>query len=366
MFISHKAFRKEIIMIYKVLSINPGSTSTKIALYENETELFCTTIRHKTEELTAFAEIADQYDFRKDLVIKELEKSGYKIEDLSAVVGRGGLFPNIKSGGYIVNDNIKKAVFSAEMTPHASNLGSLVSKAIADQVGIPAYVYDCVSSDEMESYVKITGLPDARRVNTCHVLNTKAMGRKYAEEIGAKYEDLNLVIAHLGGGITVSAHEKGRIADQLADDEGPFSPERAGAIPMLQFIKLAYSGNWDAKEMSKRIRGNGGLKAYFGTSDCQEIEKMIEAGDDKVKEVYDAMAYNVAKGIGTMSPALRFKVDAVIITGGIAYSKYLTQKIVSYLGNYTKIVVMPGENEMESLTFGALRILRGEEVAQEY
>ncbi len=354
-------------MEYKILSINPGSTSTKIALYNNETELFCSTIRHTDEELAPYGDIADQYDFRKDLVIKELETQGYKAEELSAVVGRGGLFPNVKGGGYLVNDKMKETVFSGVMVPHASNLGSIVSKAIADTIGVPAYVYDCVTSDEMKDYTKITGLAEITRSSACHVLNTKAMGRKLAEKMGKKYEEMNIIVAHLGGGISVSAHEQGKIVDLLADDEGPLSPERAGGLPALEVIKLAFSGKFDsAKSLGKHLRGNGGLKSLIGTSDCIEVEKMIESGDEKAKAAYDAMAYNIAKNIARLAPALKFKVDAVLITGGIAYSKYLTNEILSYLGDFTKIEVLPGENEMESLTFGALRILRGEETAQEY
>ncbi len=353
-------------MDYKILSINPGSTSTKIALYENENELFCTTIRHSVEELAPYAEVYDQADFRKELVINELKKNGYELSDLHATVGRGGLFTNIRAGGYAVNQKMKDLVKSGTMIAHASNLGSLISAAIAEPLGIPAYVYDCVSSDDLKDIARITGLPEVVRESTCHVLNTKAMGRKYAESIGKKYEDLNLVIAHLGGGISVSAHEKGLIVDMVADDEGSFSPERAGGLPAVKTAKLCFSGEYDQKSFSKLIRGGGGLKRHLGTTDCIEVEKRIENGDEQAKKIYDAMAYCVAKDIGRMSAPLRFDVDAVVITGGIAYSKPLTDLICEYLGSYTKLVVLPGENEMEALTFGALRILRGEEVAQEY
>ncbi len=353
-------------MNYKILSINPGSTSTKIALYENETELFCTTLRHSVEELAPFPDIADQYDFRKNLVMTELEKHGYKAEDLSAVVGRGGLFTGIKAGGYKVTEKMKEMAASDKVVPHASNIGSLISAAIAEPLGIPAYIYDSVCADELTDEARVTGLSDIVRTSTYHVLNTKAMGRKYAESVGKKYEDLNMIIAHMGGGITVGAHCKGRIVDVLADHEGPFSPERAGGLPALDLVKLCFSGKYDEKTLGKMIRGNGGLKSLLGTTDCIAVENEALAGNEKTKLIYDAMAYNVAKGIAKMAPALKFNIDAVVITGGIAYSKYLTDLICEYLGGFANVVVLPGENEMEALTFGALRILKGEEIAQEY
>ncbi len=353
-------------MSFKILSINPGSTSTKIAIFEDEKEIFGTNIKHTAEELAPFTDIPDQYEFRKNIVIEEIKKAGFELSELSAAVGRGGIFPNIKAGGYAVNEKMKHMVFHGSIVPHASNLGALISSAIAEPLGIPAYVYDCVSADEMNEIARVTGLPEIVRTSICHVLNTKAMGRKVAEKHGKKYEEMDFVIAHLGGGISLSAHGKGVIVDMISDDEGPFSPERAGGLPALQMIKLCYSGKFTEKEIGKHIRGKGGLLAHFGTADCIEIEKRIADGDERAKLVYDAMAYNVAKNIGRLAPALKFKMDAVIITGGIAYSKYLTDKICEYLGDFTKIEIAPGENEMESLSLGALRILRGEEAAKEY
>ncbi len=350
----------------KILSINPGSTSTKIALYEEKTELFCTTIRHSDEEIGQFEGIADQYDFRKDLVLAELKNKGYALEELSAVVGRGGIFPNIEAGGYLVNEAMKEKVFNGEASPHASNLGSLVSEAIATPLGIPAYIYDCVSSDAMMDKARITGLPSIRRKSECHVLNTKAIARMVAENAGKQYNEMNFIVAHLGGGISVSAHEKGVIVDCLPDDQGPFSPERAGALPTAKVMELCFSGEYTKKEFSKILRGNGGMKAYLGTADCIAIEAMIAEGNELAREVYEAQAYQVARGMCSLIPAIDGDLDAFIITGGIAHSKLLTGMISDYVSKIGKVEIVPGENEMEALTFGALRILNGEEDAKVY
>lgn len=353
-------------MSYKILSINPGSTSTKIALCEDEKELFSTTIRHTDEELAPFPEVASQYDFRKQIIVEELKKQGYEEKDLAAVVGRGGIFPNIKAGGYLVNDAMKAMIFEGNIIPHASNLGALISDAIAKPLGIPAYVYDCVSSDEITEVAKITGLVDVVKKSTCHVLNSKATSRKVAEKIGKKYEDMNFIVAHLGGGISVSAHKKGQIVDCIPDDSGPFSPERAGAIPALDMVEICYSGKYTKKEMGKVLRGNGGLKSLLGTNDCIEVENRVLAGDPEATLIYQAMAYQIARGICSLLPALEGKVHAIVLTGGIAYSKPLIDMIKEYFGSLFKVEVYPGENEMEALTLGALRMLSGEEQVKEY
>lgn len=258
-------------MEYYILSINPGSTSTKIALYCNKTELFCVTIRHTEEELAPFPDVVSQYDFRRTLILNTLEQHGYSLDKLSAVVGRGGLFPYIKTGGYCVNEAMKNIVLSNKVSPHVSNIGCLIAESIATPLNIPSYVYDCVSSDEMVDVARVTGIPEIVRTSFCHVLNSKAMSRKVAEEQGKNYEDLNLIVAHLGGGISISAHQKGRIIDSAADDQGTFSPERAGSLPLLDLLELCYSGKYDKNEAIKLVRGNGGLKRHLGTSDCIEI-----------------------------------------------------------------------------------------------
>jgi butyrate kinase len=353
-------------MVYKILAINPGSTSTKFAIYENETEIFTETINHTDEDLAPFPLITDQLEFRLECILSRLKQLRLGISDLSAVVGRGGMLPPLHAGGYYVNDKMKEILVGGTLLPHASNLGALIADAIAAPLNIPAFIYDSVAADELKDIARITGLPEISRRSFTHVLNTKAMARKVAEKHGKKYEEMNFLVAHLGGGISINAHEKGRIVDVITDDGGPFSPQRAGSIPLTYIVDMCYSGKYDKKTISKRLRGSGGLKAHLGTSDCRIIEKMIEKGDEKAKAVYEAMAYQISKGIGELAPALWGKVDAIIITGGIANSKMLIPWIIERVKFIAPIEIMPGENEMESLSLGALRILRGEEEAREY
>ena len=353
-------------MSYKILAINPGSTSTKFAIYQDEAEQYCETIDHTNEELAAFANITDQKDFRKDLILQRMAEKGFRLEDLATVVGRGGMLPPVSAGGYLVNEAMKSKLTGGSLLPHASNLGALIADAIAAPLNIPAYIYDSVASDELEDIARITGVPEIRRQSFTHVLNTKAMARKVAEKWGKKYEEMNFVVAHIGGGVTFNDHTKGRIVDVSTDDGGPISPERAGSIPLTYIVDMCYSGQYDKKTLSRKLRGMGGLKAHLGTHDCRQIESMIASGDQKAKEVYEAMAYQISKGIGEMSPVLCGDIDAVILTGGAAHSKMLTGWISERVKFLAPVEIVPGENEMESLSLGALRILRGEEVAREY
>ncbi|HML38181.1 MAG TPA: butyrate kinase [Bacillota bacterium] len=353
-------------MSYKILSINPGSTSTKVALYEDETLVFSENMEHAAEEIDKYDEILDQLDFRTEAIRSILGKHGAALSELAAVVGRGGLLPDMHAGGYLVTPSMREALLSGQASPHASNLGALLAYAIAEPLGIPSYIYDAVTSDEFEEIAKITGLPDVRRQSMCHVLNMKAISRKVAAKYGKRYEDLTLLVAHLGGGISIGVHKGGRIIDAIRDDAGPFSPERSGGLPLLYVVNMCYSGVYNRKEMIRRIRGMGGLKAYLGTADCRKIEKMIEDGDEKAKLLYEAQAYQVAKGIGEMAPVVNGKVDFIILTGGVAYSKMMTDMIKERVGFIAPVEIMPGEDEMEALTLGALRILRGEETAREY
>lgn len=353
-------------MSYKILSINPGSTSTKVALYEDETLVFSENMEHATEEIDKYEEILDQLDFRTEAIYSILEKHEVDLLELAGVVGRGGLLPDMHAGGYLVTPHLREVILSGQASPHASNLGALLAYAIAKPLGIPSYIYDAVTADEFEEIAKITGLPDVRRQSMCHVLNMKAISRKVAEKHGRKYEDMTLLVAHLGGGISIGVHKGGKIIDAIRDDAGPFSPERSGSIPLLYLVNMCYSGIYNRKEMIKRIRGMGGLKAHLGTADCRQIEKMIEAGDEKAKIIYEAQAYQVAKGIGEMAPVVNGKVDFIILTGGVAYSKMMTEMIAERVKFIAPVEIMPGEDEMEALTLGALRILRGEETAREY
>lgn len=352
--------------MYYILSVNPGSTSTKIALYKDDKMLFSENIEHTREELSAFKIIPDQLDYRKELVLKTLKNKGYKLELLSAVVGRGGLIPNLKTGGYLVNRKMEEILKSDSISPHAANLGGLIANAIAKPLKIPAYIYDGVTSGELSEVAKITGIPDIVRQSMCHALNSRAMARKYAKSQGKKYEEMNFIVAHLGGGISVSAHRAGHIIDSVADDDGQFSPERSGSIPLMDAIELCYSGKYTKAEMKEMIRGKGGMYAHLGTGDCRIIEQRIKDGDQKAKLVFEAQAYQIAKGIGLLSATLYGKVDNIILTGGVANSKLLTSMIEPYVSFIAPVVILPGENEMESLAEAGLRLLRGEETAKEY
>ncbi|MCF6465138.1 butyrate kinase [Clostridium sp. Cult2] len=353
-------------MSYKILAINPGSTSTKIALYEDEKEIFTKTLDHPIEVIEKFKNVQEQYEMRKGLVISFLNEKGYDINELSAVVGRGGMLPPVKSGAYIVNETMLDTLEKRPAMEHASNLGAPIAYAIAKSAGINAYIYDSVRTDELHPIARISGMPDIERMSTCHVLNTRSMAIKAAKKRGKRYQDMNIVVAHLGGGISLNVHEKGQIVDIISDDEGPFSPERAGRVPCRQLIELCYSGKYDKNTMHRKLRGNGGLKAYLDTVDAREVEKMIEDGDEKAKIIYEAMAYQVAKGIGELATVVEGKVDLIILTGGIAYSKLMTSWIKKRVEYIAPVEIMPGENEMESLANGILRVLRGEEEAREY
>lgn len=353
-------------MKYNILAINPGSTSTKLALYENDKEIFCNTLEHSAEEIEKYDKIQDQFEMRKNLVISSLLEKGYDIKSLSAVVGRGGMVPKVKSGAYKVNETMVNRLKFNPVIEHASNLGALIAYEIANEVNISAYIYDSVRVDELKDVARISGMPEIPRTSTSHALNSRAMAMKVAKMNGKKYSDMNFVVAHLGGGISVSVHEKGRMVDILADDEGPFSPERAGRVPCKELIDLCYSGEFDKKTMNKKLRGNGGLKAYLNTVDVREVEEMIERNDEKAKLVLEAMAYQVSKGIGDLSTVVEGKVDAIVLTGGIAYSKRITALIKKRVEFIAPVEIMPGENEMESLAMGILRVLKGEEEASEY
>ena len=353
-------------MSYKILAINPGSTSTKIAVYENEKEIFTKTLDHPIEVIKKFENVQQQLQMRKDLVMSFLEGKDFDISELSAVVGRGGMLPPVKSGAYIVNQRMLDTLENRPAMEHASNLGAPIAYAIAKAAGIKAYIYDSVRTDELHDIARISGMPDIQRTSTCHVLNTRAMAIKAAKKYSKRYQDMNIIVAHLGGGISLNVHEKGHIVDIISDDEGPFSPERSGRVPCRQLIELCYSGKYDKNTMHKRLRGNGGLIGYLDTLDAREVENMIESGDQRAKIIYEAMAYQVAKGIGELATVVEGKVDIIILTGGIAYSNMMVswiKKRVEYIG---PVEIMPGENEMESLAYGILRVLKGEEEAKEY
>lgn len=354
-------------MSIKQLIINPGSTSTKLAVYEDDQKLFQETVDHSAEELARFETLPDQVPYRMELIKNFLERHGISLSDLSGIMGRGGMVWGIETGGYRVGDDLVRALSDEELSsPHASNLGGLIGKRLADEAGIPAFIYDPVTGASLPKVAKVTGFPELPRKSTCHVLNSRAMAMKYAQEHGMDYHKINLIVAHMGGGISLSAHRNGEIVDSIGDDEGPFSPERAGSAQLLEFLKLCYSGKYSYADMKKKCRGKGGMVAYLGTSDAREIEKMIDEGNETAKLLYDAESYQIAKGVGQLAAVLSGDVRAIILTGGLAHSKRLTEAIVGYVKFIAPVAVMPGENEMEALALGGLRLLKGEEKAKEF
>ncbi|MFA5523621.1 MAG: butyrate kinase [Tissierellales bacterium] len=353
---------------YKLLVINPGSTSTKIGVFDNEEIVLEETLRHSNEELEGFTTLFDQYEFRKEIILDILKDKGIDISELSAVVGRGGLLRPISGGTYRVNDKMLEDLRKGTFGEHASNLGGAIAYEIATLINVPSFIVDPVVVDEMDDIARISGMPEISRISIWHALNQKAVARRFAKDNNRNYEDLNLIVAHLGGGISVGAHKKGKVVDvnNALDGEGPFSPERSGGLPVGDLAKLCFSGKYTLAEMKKRIKGCGGLVAYLGTNDAREVCKMIEAGDNKAKLVYEAMAYQIAKEIGSMSTVLEGQVDGIVLTGGIAYDKMFTSWIKDKVAFIGDVVICPGEDELIALAQGGLRVLEGEEEAKEY
>lgn len=351
----------------KILAINPGSTSTKIAVYENETPLLVRNIKHTVEELAVYPEVIDQFEFRKNLVIRELEVNNIPFV-FDAVIGRGGLVKPIPGGVYEVNDAMKRDTVHA-MRTHACNLGGLIADNLASSLpGCRAFIADPGVVDELEDIARITGSPLMYKITIWHALNQKAIARRFAKEQGTTYEDLDLIICHLGGGISVAAHRHGRAIDanNALDGEGPFSPERAGTLPAGQLIDLCFSGKFTKDELKKRISGRAGLTAHLGTTDVPAIIKSIEEGDKKAELILEAMIYNVAKAIGAASTVLYGKVDAILLTGGIAHSDFILSRLKKRISFIAPIHVYPGEDEMEALALNAIGALKGELPIQVY
>jgi len=355
-------------MPYLILSINPGSTSTKIAVYEDEKMIYKTNIKHDANEIALFEQIFDQYDFRKTAILNALNEANISLKSISAVVGRGGMLSPIPSGTYAVNDAMIHYIRKAPRGQHASNLGCVIAKEIADAYQLPSFIVDPVAVDEMEDIARYTGMPEIKRDSLFHALNQKAVALKAAKDLKQPYESLNMIIAHLGGGISVGVHKNGRVIDvnNALDGDGPMSPERSGSVPMGPLYKMALSGKYTLKEIQKKNYGQGGLVAYLGTNDGQVIMERINNKDQQAKFIFDVMCYQISKEIGSGAAVLKGKVDAIILTGGLAYNPYLIDYIKDHVAFIAPVIVYPGEDEMEALTYGALRVLRGEEPAKTY
>jgi butyrate kinase len=355
-------------LMNRILVINPGSTSTKIGVFDNDLSIFEKTIRHESDQINSFDNIIDQYGFRKQTILEALDIEGINISKLSAVCGRGGLLRPIEGGTYEVNDMMLLDLKAGYSGQHASNLGGIIAFEIASGLNIPAFIVDPVVVDELDPIARISGFPLIERKSIFHALNQKAVARRVSKTLGKRYEDLNLIVTHMGGGITVGVHKNGRVIDvnNGLHGDGPFSPERAGTVPAGDLISLCYSGDFYREEVMKKLVGQGGLVGYLGTNDALKVEKMIDKGDKHAKLVYSAMAYQVAKEIGAASSVLAGKVDAIILTGGLAYGKGFVKEISDRVNWIADIIIEPGENELQALAEGALRVLKGEEEAKQY
>ena len=352
--------------MYNILVINPGSTSTKVAVYQDETPLFTQNIEHGREALASFKNIIDQFELRRNLVLEVLAENGLTPQDLSAVIGRGGLLPPVESGAYEVNSSMIDQLRYKPAALHAANLGAIIADSIAQLAGVKSYIYDPVTVDEMLPITRITGVPAIPRRAMGHNLNMRAMALRHAREKGLDYHQLSLIVSHMGGGCSLSLHHNGRIIDMISDDEGPFSPERAGCLPAMQLANLTLEMGSNAKAMHKFLRGQTGLFAWLGTSDAQQVEKMIQDGNTQAALVYEAMALTVAKSIAKLSVVVDGRIDGIILTGGVMFSKMFTEWVTKRVKFIAPVFNMPGENEMSALAEGALRVLRGQEVAKTY
>ena len=355
-------------MSIKTLVINPGSTSTKVGVFEDETLLFEETLRHPTEEIAKYASVIDQKDFRKEIILDFLKEKNCDPKSLDVIVGRGGLLKPIPGGTYAVSDALLADLEKGVQGQHASNLGGILAREIGDKLGVPSYIVDPVVVDELTDKARLSGMPELPRRSIFHALNQKAVARRYAKEHGTRYEDLNLIVIHMGGGVSVGAHDHGKVVDvnNILDGEGCFSPERSGTVPVGDLVKMCFSGKYTQQEIYKKICGNGGFNAYLHTNDARVVEKMVKEGSAEAKLVQDAFYYQIAKDAGAMAAVLCGKVDQIILTGGIAYDPYTLEVLQKYLGFIAPITVYPGEDELLALCQGALRVVTGEEKAREY
>lgn len=352
----------------KLLIINPGSTSTKIGVFEDETLVMEETIRHTTEELAGYNMIVDQVDFRKQLILDILAEKNVDVKSFNVIVGRGGMLKPISGGTYAVSDELLHDLKIGKQGQHASNLGGILAREIGDSIGVPSYIVDPVVVDELEPVARFSGVPELPRRSVFHALNQKAVAKRYAKEQGVSYDSLRLIVVHMGGGVSVGSHIGGRIVDvnNALDGEGAFSPERAGGVPAGDLVKMCFSGNYTQQQVMKKLVGNGGFNAYVGTNDMRNLVKMAAEGSTEAANIIDAFHYQVAKDIGAAATVLEGKVDQIILTGGIAYNKVTQDALTKRAGWIAPVTVYPGEDELLALTQGALRVMNGEEKVMEY
>ena len=350
----------------KILVINPGATSTKIAVFDEEQQLYKLGLDHSAEELNQFDRVIDQADYRKAAILDAITAAGYKLSDFDAVCGRGGLYRPIPSGTYAVNDRVMHDVETAPYGEHPSNLGAYLARKLGDLVGIPSFFVDPVCVDEMTEVAHYAGFAGFRRLCQFHALNHKSIGRKAAQELGKAYEDVNLIVCHLGGGVSVGAHQHGRVVDVYnVKDEGSMGMDRGGGLPVNQLIDYCFSGK--TKEEVKRTLGRrSGMFSYLGTTDFRVVCARRAEGDAEAAAAYQALVYQLSKDIGAMAAVLHFDVDAIVYTGGMAYEDFFCEDITAYVGKIAPVIRLPGEEEMRSLAEGALRVLHGQQEAGQY
>lgn len=355
-------------MAYKLLIINPGSTSTKIGVYEDEKEVFVETLRHSSEEIAKYDSIFEQKGFRKEVIMNVLKDNNFDVTTLDAVVGRGGMLKPMAGGTYEVNDELLNDLKVGVQGQHASNLGGILANEIAKEVGGKAFIVDPVVVDELEAVARISGVPELPRKSKFHALNQKAVAKRFGKESKRGYENLNLIVVHMGGGVSVGAHQNGRVIDvnNALDGDGAFSPERAGSVPVGDLIKMCFSGEYTQAEVYSKIVGKGGYVAYLNTNDARDVLREKQEGNEFAELIYNAFIYQVSKSIGEMATVLKGKVDSIILTGGIAYSPIVVADIKERVEWISNVTVYPGEDELLALAQGAIRVLSGEEEAKEY
>ena len=350
----------------KVLVINPGATSTKVAVFEEEQELLKKSIVHTAQELEGFDRVIDQAEFRQRAVLEAVAEGGFRLEDFDAVCGRGGLYRPIPSGTYAVSDRVMQDVEQAPYGEHPSNLGAYLARRIGDLVGIPAFFVDPVCVDEMTEVAHVSGFAEFRRLSQFHALNQKSVGRKAARQLGKSYEEARLIVCHLGGGVSVAAHDHGRVVDVFnVKDEGAMGMDRGGGLPVNQLIDYCYAGR-SREEVKRTLGRRSGMLSYVGTTDFREICARVVSGDERFTAAYRALVYQLSKDIGAMAAVLHFEVDAIVYTGGMAYEQFFCDDITAYVGRLAPVLRFPGEEEMRALAEGALRVLHGEAQAETY
>lgn len=348
-----------------ILSINPGATSTKCALYKDTTEVFTDEVRYDIKQIESYNRLIDQLEMRYDSILEAIRKHGYSVSDIDVVVARGGILPPVDAGAIEIDDALVSYLLNESSVSHPANLAAAMAKRIVEANGKgKAYVYDPISVDQLNDIARISGLNGIERKSVGHMLNSRAVAHKYAKDSNKPYNSLNLIVVHAGTGITVTAHQRGRMIDLVGDDEGAFSPERSGGLPLRPFMDLCY--NKPKESVTKDIRHRGGLVSYFDTNDVRDVEALIDAGNTEAALILEAMAYQIAKSVGTLAPVLSGDIDAIVISGGFSRSARVMNWVTERVSFLAEVVIYPGEYELEALSMGGYRAYKQEEPVQRF